>query len=52
MWKFVNSYKIETLDKTLTINKNIIEPESLYQLADYLNSLEIEDFEMEGSSVQ
>ena len=39
--KFVNSYKIETSEKTLKINKNIIEPESLYRLDDYFKSLKL-----------
>lgn len=39
--RFENSYKIETADKTLKIDKDIIEAESLYKLEDYFNSLEI-----------
>ena len=39
--KFVNSYKIETSDKILTIDKGVIENESLYQLTDYLNTLKL-----------
>ncbi len=46
--KFVNSYKIETSDKTLTIDKNVMEPESLYRLTDYLNALELKDFEVKS----
>ena len=37
--KFRNSYKIETSESTLTINKNIIEPESLIRLDDFLKEL-------------
>ena len=46
--KFVNSYKIETSDKTLTIDKNVMEPESLSRLTDYLNALELKDFEVKS----
>src|SRR5690606_5075468 len=48
-WKYVNSYKIETSDQTLTIDKNTIETASLYLLSDFLNELEIKDFGMERS---
>ena len=48
--KFVNSYKIETSEKTLTINKNVIEPESLYRLTDYLNARQLKDFAVESGS--
>lgn len=47
VWKLVNSYKIETSDKTLTIEKDVIEPEYLNLLADYLNGLEIKRFKVE-----
>ena len=47
--KFVNSYKIETSDKTLTIDKNVMEPESLSRLTDYLNALELKDFEVKSA---
>ncbi len=36
-----NSYKIETSEKSLKIDKRKIEPESLYRLEDYLNGLEL-----------
>lgn len=49
VWKYVNSYKIETSDQTLTIDKNTIETASLYLLSDFLNELEIKDFGMERS---
>ena len=39
--KYVSSYKIETSDKTLKINKDIIEAESLYKLEDYFKKLNI-----------
>ena len=39
--KFANSYKIETKNTTLTIDKGIIENDSLYQLENYLNSLNL-----------
>lgn len=42
--KFVNSYKIETSDKTLTIDKNVMEFESLHSLTDFLDALELKDF--------
>lgn len=40
--RFKNSYKIETADKTLTINKNLIEAESMYRLDDFFKSLNID----------
>lgn len=46
--KFVNSYKIETSDKTLKIEKNVMEPESLYRLTDFLDSLELKDFRIQA----
>jgi len=39
--KFVNSYKIETENTTLTIDKGIIENDSLYKLENYLNNLNL-----------
>lgn len=39
--KSKNSYKIETSERTLKIDKNIIEAESLYKLEDYFNSLDL-----------
>lgn len=41
VWNFVNSYKIETSKKTIIIDKNVIQEESLYKLADYLNGLKL-----------
>src|SRR5690606_19008354 len=49
VWKYVNSYKIETSDQTLTIDKNTMEPVSLHLLNDFLHELEIKDFGMESS---
>ncbi|MDR5589083.1 hypothetical protein [Christiangramia sp. SM2212] len=40
--KFINTYQIETSNKTLTINKNIIEAESMYRLDDYFKSLKVD----------
>ncbi|MCH4824550.1 hypothetical protein ML462_15360 [Gramella lutea] len=39
--KYVSIYKIETSDKNLKINKDIIEAESLYKLEDYFKKLNI-----------
>lgn len=39
--KFVNSYKIETPERTIEIDKNIIEIESLFQLDNYFNNLKL-----------
>lgn len=39
--RFANSYKIETPEKTITIDKGIIENESLFKLEDYFNKLKI-----------
>jgi len=39
--KFVNSYKIETRNRTLIIDKGIIENESLFKLEDYLSNLNL-----------
>ena len=39
--RFKSSYKIETADKTVTINKNLIEAESMYRLDDFFKSLNI-----------
>ena len=47
IWKMVNSYRIETSNKTLTIDKHVMEPESISRLADYLNQLELKDFRVE-----
>lgn len=48
--KFVNSYKIETSDKTIEIDKNVMEPESLYRLTDFLNGLELKDFGVQAEN--
>lgn len=39
--KFVNSYKIETSDKTIKIDKHVIDNEALYELTGYLNNLRL-----------
>ena len=39
--RFRNSYKIETLESTLNINKNLIETESLYKLDDFFKELKL-----------
>lgn len=39
--KFVNSYKIETSDRTLRIEKNLIENDSLYRLNKILDNLNL-----------
>ena len=39
--RFEGSYKIETSEKTLRINKDVMDVESLYKLDDYFKSLEI-----------
>ena len=39
--RFEGSYKIETSEKTLKINKDIMEAESLYKLDDYFKSLDL-----------
>ena len=51
IWKMANSYRIETSDKTLTIEKHVMEPESISRLADYLNQLELKDFRVEGAKI-
>ena len=48
VWKYVNSYKIETADQSLTIDKNTMEPESLYRFTDFLNEMEIKEFGIES----
>lgn len=40
--KFVNSYRIETQQKTLLIDKGIIENDSLFQLEDFFNNMNLE----------
>ena len=40
--RFEGSYRIETSEKTLKINKDLIDAESLYKLDDYFKTLELE----------
>lgn len=41
IWKFTNSYKIETDKKSLRISKNLIEEDSLFQLDQFFETLNL-----------